>query len=88
HLLRLMPQAWLRTDKQARFEKVPTEFGVVNLTTGLSADGRELRVTFTPKFEYRPKRIILHVPPVEGLTSVRLNGKPLDWGGKSPIMLD
>ncbi|MBN1394191.1 MAG: hypothetical protein JW959_04140, partial [Pirellulales bacterium] len=29
HLLRLMPQAWLRTDKQARFEKVPTEFGVV-----------------------------------------------------------
>ncbi len=83
HLLRLVPLAWLRTDKVARFEHVPTEFGVVSLAVGLSADGRELQVSFTPKFEFVPKRLVLHVPPVEGLTAIRFNGKPLAWDGKT-----
>ena len=54
HLLRLVPLAWLRTDKEARFENMPTEFGVVSLIAGLSSDGRELRVSFTPTFEFVP----------------------------------
>jgi hypothetical protein len=83
HLLRLMPLAWLRTDKEARFVNMPTEFGVVSLTAGLSADGRELRVTFAPKFAFVPKRLVLHVPPVNGLTSIQVNGKPLIWDGKA-----
>ncbi|MBI3910593.1 MAG: hypothetical protein HY320_06635 [Armatimonadetes bacterium] len=28
-----------------------------------------------------PKRVVLHVPPVEGLTTLLLNGKRLDWNG-------
>ncbi|MCX7427682.1 MAG: hypothetical protein NTW96_18895 [Planctomycetia bacterium] len=83
HLLRLMPLAWLRPDKVSRFENVPTEFGVVSLTAGLSEDGRELRVTFTPKFEFAPKRVVLHVPPVKGLASIQVNGKPLAWDAKA-----
>ena len=82
HLLRLMPLAWLRTDRAARFENMPTEFGVVSLAAGISSDGRELQVSFTPKFELVPKRIVLHVPPLEGLTAIRFNGKPLAWDGK------
>ena len=83
HLLRLMPLAWLRTDRNTRFENMPTEFGVVSLTPGLSADGRELQVTFTPKFEFVPKRVVLHVPPVKGLAAIQVNGKPLTWDGKT-----
>jgi hypothetical protein len=86
HLLRLAPLAWLGADKEARFENMPTEFGVVSLTAALSPDGRELRVTFTPKFRTAPKRLVLHVPPVEGLTAIRLNNQPLAWDGKQPAV--
>jgi hypothetical protein len=82
HLLRLMPLAWLRTDRPARFENMPTEFGPVTLTAKLAASGRELQVTLAPKFRAAPKRLVLHVPPVQGLAAVRFNGKELPWDGK------
>jgi hypothetical protein len=87
HLLRLMPLAWLRADKPARFENMPTEFGVVSLTAGLSADGRELQVTFRPKFAFAPKQVVLHVPPAKGLAAIRLNGRPLAWDGKAETIV-
>jgi hypothetical protein len=86
HLLRMVPLSWLRTDKEARFEKMPTQFGPVGLTTRLAAEGRELEVAFAPKFREAPKRLLLHVPPVKGLAAIRFNGKTLPWDGKQPTI--
>jgi hypothetical protein len=85
-LLRLVPLAWLRSDKMARFENMPTELGVVSLTVQLSSDSHELQVKFAPKFRNVPKRIVLHVPPVKGLKAIRFNGKPLTWDGKQTTL--
>ncbi len=82
HLLRLVPLSWLTTDREARFENMPTEFGPVTLRVKLAANGQELRVSFSDRFRERPRRIVLHVPPVEGLKRITLNGKPLKWDGK------
>jgi hypothetical protein len=84
HLLRLVPLAWLRTDREARFHRMPTEFGPVSLTARLAAEGRELLVTFAPNFRTPPTRLVLHVPPVKGLAAIRFNGNPLAWDGKQP----
>lgn len=81
HLLRMMPLAWLRTDREARFEKMPTEFGPVSLRARLAEDGKELRVSFAPNFHHEPKRVLLHIPPVGGLSSVVVNGSDLRWDG-------
>jgi hypothetical protein len=91
HLLRLAPLAWLRTDATATFENMPTEFGPVSLTAKLAPDGKELRVTFADRFRITPTRIMLHVPPVEGLKRITLNGWPLKWDGRQscvPIRLE
>jgi hypothetical protein len=77
HLLRLMPLAWLEAGKEARFEKMPTEFGPVTLKTRVSKDGRTLDVNYTAKFHDRPALIVLHVPPIPGLKTVKVNGKPV-----------
>ena len=87
HLLRLMPLAWLRTDKEARFENIPTEYGVVSVKAGLSSDGRELNVTFAPNYRSVPSRTVLHVPPVKGLAAIRLNDQSLAWDGKQESIL-
>lgn len=71
HLLRLIPLACLRADKPARFDTMPTEFGPLSLTVQLDAAGRELQVTFAPKFRTAPERLLLHVPPVKGLAAIR-----------------
>ncbi len=87
HLLRLCPLAWLRTDRETVFENMPTTFGPVTLKFQLlsgsansgSSDkrktGKWLRVSFTPKFRYNPGKVILHVPPVDGLSGVIVNGR-------------
>lgn len=85
HLLRLMPLSWLRTDRQFRFENVPTEFGPVSVRAQLEKTGEQdygLQVSFQPEFRLAPGRIVLHVPPVAGLSSIHLNGKKLMWNGK------
>jgi len=35
------------------------------------------------RFGMTASRIVLYVPPVSGLKTVLLNGKPLKWDGKS-----
>ncbi len=75
HLLRLVPRAWLRTDYTTRFEKIATEFGPVTLRFGLSDEGKTLDVAFEASFRHVPRKILLHVPPVAGLSQVRINGK-------------
>lgn len=83
HLLRLCPLAWLTTDNEASFDRLPTEFGPVTLKAKLADGGRALQVHFAPRFRVAPRRIVLHVPPLKGLSSVALNGKPLDWDRKA-----
>ena len=75
HLLRLAPHAWLRRDRETAFERMPTEFGPVTLRFGLGRGGKTLRVAFEPAFRTSPKRIVLHVPPLDGLTGLRVNGR-------------
>lgn len=75
HLLRFCPLAWLKKDRPARFLKMPTEFGPVDLTAQLSADGKTLEVTFAGAWREKPGEIVLHVPPVPGLKKVSVNGK-------------
>jgi hypothetical protein len=75
HLLRLVPLAWLKSDMQTKFEHMPTEFGPVTLRFQLQQAGRQLSVSFENQFRRAPKRIMLHVPPLETLKEVLVNGK-------------
>lgn len=80
HLLRLCPLSWLKTDRKARFLRMPTEFGPVDLTAGLSEEGRNLEVTFHAEWRETPGAVVLHVPPVPGLKKVVVNGRKYDAG--------
>jgi hypothetical protein len=75
HLLRLAPLAWFRVDQPARFEKIPTSYGPVNLSAKLAENGKTLEVQFGAKFHTRPSRVVVHVPPIPGLKIIRVNGK-------------
>lgn len=87
HLLRLMPLAWLRTDRESKFENMPTVYGPVTLRAGLAQGGAEMRVSFTSKYRVAPERVVLHIPPVKGLKKVSLNGKPLAWDGSAESLI-
>ncbi|HWQ92244.1 MAG TPA: hypothetical protein VN673_11275, partial [Clostridia bacterium] len=75
HLLRLAPLAWLRTDRPARFQKIPTCYGPVDLTFKLADGGKTLEVQFSGKLRHKPARVVLHSPPLPGLSKIRANGK-------------
>ena len=75
HLLRLCPHAWITSEEETRFEKMPTEFGPVNLKFRRSADGKTLDVSFSANWREKPKKIILHVPQMPGLENIVVNGK-------------
>jgi hypothetical protein len=79
HLLRFVPLAWLRGSEGSTFEGMPTEFGPVTVRARLAAGGKELEVEFEPRFRIEPQAVMLHLPPVEELKSVVLNGIALDW---------
>ena len=87
HLLRLCPLAWLTTDRESRFDNMPTIYGPVSLRVKLDASGKTLNVSFSGKLRDRPGKIVLHIPPVPGLKGVSLNGKTLKWDGKSKSLL-
>ena len=75
HLLRFCPLAWLTPERPARFLRMPTEFGPVDLTAQLSRDGKTLEVGFSVDWREKPGEVVLHVPPVPGLKRVRINGR-------------
>ncbi len=83
HLLRLIPLTWLRSDRPARFLKMPTEYGPVTLIVEMSRNGRDLNISWSPEFRQAPGRVILHVPPVAALAKIIVNGKELTWNGKT-----
>ncbi|MBN1346759.1 MAG: hypothetical protein JXQ73_28975 [Phycisphaerae bacterium] len=82
HLLRVMPLAWLRADRQTRFENIPTEFGPVTVRARLGADRATLAVSFASTFRIEPRRVVLHVPPYPGLAKIEWNGAALPWNGR------
>lgn len=86
HLLRLAPLAWTSKEHRTRFENMATEFGPVDLSFGLSADGETLDVAFAPRWRRKPARLILHVPPAAGVRRVVVNGAEHPAGG--PIALE
>ncbi|MCC7496196.1 MAG: hypothetical protein IT160_01385 [Bryobacterales bacterium] len=73
HLLRLCPITWL-TDKEAVFEKMPTAFGVINLRFKYSAGSNSIELSFKPEWREKPRRVIVHAPPVNNLPAVVVNG--------------
>ena len=75
HLLRLCPHAWISSEEDTVFEKMPTEFGPVNLKFRRSADGKTLDVLFSAAWREKPRKIILHVPQLPGLEKIVVNGK-------------
>jgi hypothetical protein len=77
HLLRLVPKAWLSAEEETVFENMPTEYGVVNLRFKKAA-ADTLDVSFNAQWRDRAKKVVLHVPLVQGLTKIRLNGKVID----------
>ena len=78
HLLRLIPQAWLRDDYLTRFENIATEYGQVTVKFKLQDKGETINLQFKPNFHTQPEKVILHVPPVKGLKYINLNGKKLE----------
>ncbi len=75
HLMRLTPRAWIRKDYTTRFENIPTYYGPASLRFSPSDDQRALRVDWAPAFRCQPEAILLHVPPLEGLKKVVVNGE-------------
>jgi hypothetical protein len=73
HLLRLMPQAWLKPGDCTEFSHMPTGYGPVTLRTKMSSCGTELQVDFVPRFPGKVPAVILHVP--EGISTLVVNGK-------------
>jgi hypothetical protein len=75
HLLRLTPAAWIREDRPARFLKIPTCYGPIDLTVQLVDKGRTLDIKFSGNYHHQPRRVIMHVPPLQGLSTTKVNGK-------------
>jgi hypothetical protein len=75
HLLRLVPLAWLSSETGLILERMPTEFGPVDLRARLEDEGKTLKVSFEPAYRVSPDKVVLHIPPVEGLTRVVVNGE-------------
>ncbi|MEP0843113.1 MAG: hypothetical protein HRF43_10425, partial [Phycisphaerae bacterium] len=59
------------------FERIPTEFGPVSLRFRLDDEARRLEVDYRPALRRRPLTVTLHVPPVENLRAVSVNGANL-----------
>ena len=75
HLLRICPLAWISTKTETRFEDMPTAYGPVSLRWKLAAKGDVLRVDYAPRFHQQPEKILLHVPPINGLKTILVNGE-------------
>ncbi len=78
HLLRLAPKAWLKSDRQTKFENVPTVFGPVTVRFDLQDGGSTLAVEYQDKFHHSPRQVHLHLPPLPGITRVIVNGKTIE----------
>jgi hypothetical protein len=87
HLLRLMPDAWLRPKARCEFDTLPTEYGPVTLHTAMDAKGTTLSVTFKPRFRKAPKKVVLHLQ--SGIKYLVVNGRkrPVKKAGEVILVL-
>jgi hypothetical protein len=74
HLLRLVPKAWIRPGCPTRFDNVPTVYGPVTVRFEPDDGIRALKVEVDTRFHHPPARIVIHVPPVPGLSQAVING--------------
>jgi hypothetical protein len=74
HLLRMCPLAWLSSERETVFLRMPTLYGPVSLRFRLSTDGRTLAATHSTSWAAPPNRIVVHKPPLPGLEEVVVNG--------------
>lgn len=75
HLLRLCPDAWFSEEQQTVFENIATESGPVTLKFKVADGGKVLDVEWKPRFRSQPQGVQLHVPEIEGLEAVVINGE-------------
>jgi len=56
-------------------EQIPTCYGSVSLVAKLADRSGTFDVQCSGSFHARPNHVVLRVPPVPGLTKVKLNGE-------------
>jgi hypothetical protein len=88
HLLRLTPKAWLESDHLTRFEKIPTIYGPVSVNFKLADGDQKLIVNYSSDFHHAPARVALHIPPVETVRKVEINGTSIAANPGDVLMLD
>jgi hypothetical protein len=87
HLLRLVPLAWLNSEKETRLERMPTEYGPLTIHFAPSKDGQTLRVDIEIAWRSQPVPVVLHLPPLENLKRVILNGQAIAAAAGDQITL-
>lgn len=89
HLLRMIPMSWLSDKMETVFAEIPTYFGPVTLKikTDVKKNGTELHILYTPPSRNPPAATILHIPPIQQLKKVILNGKKVAGGAGTKIVL-
>lgn len=63
HLLRLCPRAWIATDQETVFAKMPTWYGPVSIRFKGTRGGDGISVSVSGSWRNRPRRVVLHFPP-------------------------
>jgi hypothetical protein len=87
HLMRICPLAWITSTEETVFDNMPTEFGPVSLEFRKSKDGKTLDVKFKSDWRYKPDKVVLHIPPVPGLKTIKVNDRSYSIENKKEIVL-
>ncbi len=85
HLLRFCPLAWIAADTETVLTDLPTQFGPVTLVMKKDDADGSLHINFKGNWRERPAKVILHLPPIDGLKQVVVNGKKHQVRGKSAL---
>lgn len=76
HLLRMAPLAFF-ANGGFEWKHMPTWFGELSIAGRYEATTGTLTVQYRPPARSKPARTVLHIPPIENLATVELNGKTL-----------
>lgn len=85
HLLRLCPLAWLVDGTATKLLRAPTRYGTVSLELSRDDENRQLDVKLDVSWKRKPKRIVLHPPPIPDLLRITVNGT--GYPARKPIEL-
>ncbi len=76
HVLRMVPPEWLKLPGLS-LVRMPTEYGPVTLASVISKNGAKLDIRYRAEFFAAPRKVVLHLPRIDGVRETRLNGKPV-----------